>query len=56
MFNPCLSHEKALKCIGWYLKATQEKGLVLNPSKELQVDAYGLYGYEKNTDPACAKS
>jgi hypothetical protein len=62
MFNPRLSHEKALKRIGRYLKATRDKGLILNPSGSLKVDAYpdadfaGLYGYEKITDPACAKS
>jgi hypothetical protein len=62
MFNPRLSHEKALKRIGRYLKATRDKGLILNPSGELRVDAYpdadfaGLYGHEKTTDPACAKS
>jgi hypothetical protein len=62
MFNPHLSHEKALKRIGRYLKANRDKGLVLNPSGQLKVDAYpdadfaGLYGHEKVTDPACAKS
>ncbi len=62
MFNPRLSHEKALKQIGRYLKATRDKGLVLNPSGQLKVDAYPdadfarLYGHEKVTDPACAKS
>jgi hypothetical protein len=62
MFNPRLSHEKALKRIGRYLKATRDKGLVLKPSGTLKVEAYpdadfaGLYGHEKVTDPACAKS
>jgi hypothetical protein len=62
MFNPRLSHEKALKRIGRYLKATRDKGLVMKPSGGLCVDAFpdadfaGLYGYEKITDPACAKS
>jgi hypothetical protein len=57
-----LSHEQALKWIGRYLKATRDKGLILSPSGKLKVDAYpdadfaGLYGYELNTDPACAKS
>ena len=37
MFNPRLSHEKALKQIGRYLKATRDKGLVLNPSGQLKV-------------------
>ena len=53
MFNPRHSHEVALKGIGRYLKATREKGLILNPCKELQIDDYpdadfaGLYGHEK---------
>lgn len=62
MFNPWLSHEQALKRIGRYLKATCDKVLILSPSGKLKVDAYldadfaGLYGYNSNTDPACAKS
>jgi hypothetical protein len=62
MFNPRLSHEKALKRIGRYLKATRDRGLVLKPSGRLKIDAYpdadfaGLYGHEKTTDPVCAKS
>ena len=62
MFAPRLVHEQALKRIGRYLKATRDKGLVLNPSGELKIDAYpdadfaGLYGHEAVTDPACVKS
>ena len=62
MFNPHLSHEKALKRIGQYLKATWEKGLILNPCAELKVDAFpdanfaGLYGYAKITCPKVVKS
>jgi len=62
MFNPKLSHEKALKFIGRYLKATQDKSSILNSSDELNVDAYpgvnsaGLYGHEKPTGPSCVKS
>ena len=62
MFNPRLSHEKALKRIGRYLKATRDRGLVMKPTGELKVDAYpdadfaGLYGYEKSSDPTCTKS
>ena len=70
MFCPKQSHEKALKRIGRYLKATQERGLILNPNPvndgtggdALQIDSYpdadfaGLYGYEKTTDPASVKS
>ena len=62
MFNPRLSHEKALKRIGRYLKATRDRGMVLKPSGDLKIDAFpdadfaGLYGHEKTNDPACAKS
>ena len=62
MFNSRLSHEKALKRIGRYLKATRDRGLVMKPTGELKVDAYpdadfaGLYGYEKSSDPTCTKS
>jgi hypothetical protein len=57
-----LSHKKALKRIGQYLKGTKDKGLILNPSGKLIVNAYpdadfvGLYGYENVTDPANVKS
>ena len=62
MFNPRLSHEKALKRIGRYLKATRNRGLVFNPTGELNIDAYpdsdfaGMYGYELPNDPSCTKS
>ncbi|KAL7474153.1 hypothetical protein ACHAW6_000145, partial [Cyclotella cf. meneghiniana] len=62
MFNPRLSHEKALKRIGRYLKATCDKGLILKPCSELKVDAFldadfdGLYGYAKITFSEVVKS
>jgi hypothetical protein len=62
MFAPKHSHELALKRIGRYLKNTSERGMVIQPTRELIVDAYpdadfaGMYGHEKPTDPACAKS
>ncbi|KAL7474036.1 hypothetical protein ACHAW6_000037 [Cyclotella cf. meneghiniana] len=62
MFSPHLSHKKALKRIGQYLKATWEKGLILNPCAEIKVDAFpdtkfaGLSGYAKNTCPKVFKS
>ena len=62
MFNPRYSHEVALKRIDCYLKATQDKGLILKPCKDLQVDCFpdadfsGLYGHENASDPVCAKS
>jgi hypothetical protein len=62
MFSRRLSHEKALKRIGHYLKATWDKGLILKPCHGLQIDAFpdadfaGLYGYAKITDSKCVKS
>ena len=69
MFCPRRSHEEALKRIGRYLKATRNRGLVLNPicgsdgvADVLQIDNYpdadfaGLYGYEEPTNPASTKS
>jgi hypothetical protein len=62
MFAPKHSHELALKRIGRYLKNTSDRGMVIQPTRELTVDAYpdadfaGMYGHEKPTDPACAKS
>ena len=63
MFCPKLSHEKHLKRLGRYLKATRDKGLIMNPTSDtLKIDCYpdadfaGMYGHEENTDPACVKS
>ena len=62
MFNPRLSHEKALKRIGRYLKTTRDRGFILKPTGDLKVDAYpeadfcGLCGFEKPDDPTCTKS
>ncbi len=62
MFCPKHSHELALKRIGRYLKNTSSHGMVINPTRELTINAYpdadfaGMYGHEKPTDPACAKN
>ena len=60
MFCPNYSHEPALKRIGRYLKAIQDRGLMLNPSSNVcKLDCYPdadfarIYGYELPTDPAC---
>ena len=51
MLAPKLVNEVALKRIGRYLKATRDKGLILNLSGTLKIEAYpdmdfaGLYGY-----------
>ena len=61
-FSPRRSHELALKLIGCYLLLTRNKGLVLTPTPELNVDAYpdadfaGLYRHEYNKDPISVKS
>jgi hypothetical protein len=38
--SPKQSHEDALKRIGRYLKGTLTKGLILNPSKTINIDCY----------------
>ena len=61
-FSPKHSHEQALKLIGHYLMKTRDKGLVLTPTRELNIDAYpdadfaGLYGYEDSLDSVCVRS
>ena len=56
------SHELALKMIGQYLKATHDRGLVMNLSREVRINCYpdadfaGLYGHESSSDPSCVKS
>ncbi len=63
MFCLKLSHENAAKRLGRYLKATKDKGLILDPaSNSLKIGHYpdadfaGMYGHESNTDTACVKS
>ena len=57
------SHEEYLKQNGRYLKLTCDRGLILNPNRELfNIDIYpdayfsGMYGHENPTDTACVKS
>ena len=63
MFFPKHSHETSFKCIGCYLKATRDRGLILNPNSNVcKLDCYpdadfaGIYGHELPTDPECGKS
>ena len=50
-FEPKQSHEVVLKQIGRYLKGTLDKGLVLDPDDNYNVDCYpdadfaGLFGH-----------
>ena len=63
-FNSCpkLIHEKAVKRIARYLKATRERGLILQPSKDLSLKLYadadfaGLWKIEKPDDPISVRS
>jgi hypothetical protein len=61
-FGPRKPHGVAIKRIGKYLKNTRTKGIILNPSKELKIDAYpdadfaGLWGSEDPQDPICVRS
>ena len=56
------SHEKAVKRIVQYLQGTREKGLIIEPTKELQMDLYkdkdfaGLWNAEDVHDLICTKS
>ena len=52
-----------MKQIGHYLKATQNRGLFVNPTGRIlnsgaypDADFAGMYGHEKPTDPAFVKS
>jgi Reverse transcriptase (RNA-dependent DNA polymerase) len=59
---PKKSHALAVKRIIRYLQGTKDKGMILQPSNSFTVDCYvdadfaGLYGYEDDQDPVCAKS
>ena len=55
-------HEKALKRIGRYLKATRTRGMVIQPSQDLSLELYvdadfaGLWTAESPNDPISVKS
>ena len=61
-FAPRHSHEVGVKMIGRYLLATRDKGLVMNPSDSLDINAYpdadfaGMWGTEDPLDPISVKS
>jgi hypothetical protein len=61
-FEPKLSHLSALKRIGRYLKGVVDKGLILDPTDDLNIDCYpdadfgGLWSHENPQDPHCVRS
>jgi len=61
-FQPTHKHVNALKRIGRYLKGTRDKGIIMRPLSNLQVDCYpdadfaGLYNQEDSQDPHCVRS
>ena len=60
--SPRRCHELALKRIGLYLIGTKDKGLILDPSKHLDIDCFvdadfaGLWGSEPAHEPISVKS
>jgi hypothetical protein len=60
--SPNQSYEDALKRIGRYLKGTLTKGLILNPSKTINIDCYldadfaGLWTRDDKQGPHCVCS
>ena len=62
IFCPRHSHEVELRRIGRYLKATNWRGLVLDPLSNMMIDCYPdadfscMYRHKKINDPAFVKS
>lgn len=60
-FRPCRLHEEAMQKIGWYLKDTMDKGIIMKLIQSPQIDCYvdtdftGLWKYEDSTDPTSMK-
>jgi hypothetical protein len=60
--NPKQSHAQAVKMIVRYLSRTWDKGMIVKPSGDLQIDCYvdadfaGLYRQEPDDSPTSAKS
>ena len=63
-FSHCTkrSHKRAVKRIVRYLQGTKDKGLIIKPTQNLQIDLYadadfaGLWNSEDDQDPICVKS
>ena len=61
MFCPKHLYKLELNIIGRYLKATRDRGLVINPSPYLNIDLYPdagfseMYGHEKAAGPYFVK-
>jgi hypothetical protein len=60
--DPKHSHEIALKRVGRYLLGTRDRGLILDPTADLNIEMYvdadfaGLWGREDPKDPVCVRS
>ena len=60
--NPRAKHEIAVKRIGRYLVGTRDKGLILRPTNDLNLECYvdadfaGLWNYEDPHNPVCVRS
>ena len=60
--SPKRAHEQALKRIGRYLLGTKDKGLILKPNEDLNINCFadadfaGLWGIENSQDPISVKS
>ena len=58
---PKRSHEAGLKLIFWYLFETHNKGLIITPTCDLNIDAYpdadfsGIYNYKEHNDTICLR-
>ena len=56
------THKEAIERIGLYLKGTLDKGLILCPSDQLDIDCYvnadfaGLWPHKDKQDPTSVKS
>ncbi|CAJ1961247.1 unnamed protein product [Cylindrotheca closterium] len=56
------SHEVAIERIGQYLKGTMDKGLILTPREDFDIDCYvdadfaGLWNVEEHTNPESVRS
>ena len=59
---PCQAHARLVKSIFCYIKVTEDKGLILEPYQNIQVDCYvdsdffGLWGVEEDQKTLCVKS
>ena len=50
--NPKIEHDEAVRWLGWYLKGTRDKGTIMRPMPDKELEVYVDASFCGNWDPA----